>query len=98
MNGIYSAAGDMIVGQFHDVIKVLVSPSDMQDVDEPVMCPRDGLECGHALEFTQERAFIFESVAINHFHSAPGARQTAGEPNFTVSAATDHTHDFVIGN
>ena len=64
-------SGDMIVGQLHDVIHVIVSPTDMQNVHEAVMRPRDRFERRHSLELALKRPFAFKSCAVDHFHRAP---------------------------
>ena len=65
-----------VVCQFHDVIEIafVVSASDVQNINETGMGPRDWFESGHALELALECAFAVERRAINNFHCAPRIR------------------------
>ena len=92
------ATSQVIVGQLHDVIKIFARPADVQNVYEPGMRPRDRFKGGHALKLSLKRALTFERAAINNFHRPQRTGQTARQPDFSISAATDHAQNFVVGN
>ena len=98
IDDVYVAASQMIVGQLHDVIKVLARATYMQNVDETGVRTRDRFEAGHAFEFTSKRALAFERAAINNFDRPQCAGESARQPNFSVSAAADHAQHLVVGN
>ena len=58
----------MIIGQFHDVIKILTRATDMQNVDETGVRTRDRFKGGHSLKLALKRALTFERAAINNLH------------------------------
>ena len=74
---VYVATAQMIVGQLHDVVKVLAREADVQDVDETGMRTRDRFEAGHAFEFASKRALALERAAINNFHRPQCAGESA---------------------
>src|SRR4029453_13899098 len=88
----------MIVGQLHDVIKVFARATYMQNVDEAGMRTREWVESENAFEFTSKCALAFERAAINNFDRPQRAGESARQPNFSVSAATDHSQHLVVGN
>jgi hypothetical protein len=92
------AASQMIIGQFHAVIEVVGSPTDVKNVNEPGMCARDRLERGHAFEFPKKRALSFKGAAIDNFHRAKRASNRPRQPNLAVSAPADHAKQFMIGD
>jgi hypothetical protein len=98
IDDVYVAASQMIIGQLHDVIKVFARPTYMQNVDETGVRTRDRLKAGHAFEFTSKRALIFKRAAINNFDRPQRTGESARQPNFSVSAATDHAQHFMVGN
>ena len=52
IDNVDGAAGDVIVRQLHNVIKIIAGSADMQNVDKAVMRPRDRFKCGHTLKLT----------------------------------------------
>ena len=91
-------ASQMIVGQLHAVIKIIGSPADVKNVNEPSVRARDGFECRHAFELPQKRTLRFKRATVHNFNRAKCAGHRPRQPNLTVSAAPDHAQQFVIGN
>ena len=59
-----------IVCQLHDVVEVIVVPTNLQDVDQAFMRAGDGFEFLNAAEFALERAAVFKIFAIDNFDGA----------------------------
>jgi hypothetical protein len=88
----------MIVRQLHAVVEMLAGPTDVKNVDETGVLAGDGLERGHAFELAKERTLAFKRAPINNLDRAQTAGHRPRHPNFAISATTDHTQEFVIGN
>src|SRR5205823_1708392 len=92
------AAGQMVVGQFHAVIKIFARPADVQNVDEAGVSARNRFERRHAFELAQKRPFTLKRAAVNNFHRPQCTGDGASQPNLAIGAAPDHTKELVIGN
>ena len=90
MNNVDLASGDVIVGQLHRVIEIIVRPSDVQDVDKSGVRARDRFEGGHAVKLALKRTLTFERAPVNDLHRAQSAGERAGEPDLAIRAAPDH--------
>ena len=93
-------ARDLIVGEFHHVIKEPArhTAADVENIDEPVVRAGDRLERRHSLKLPVESALALEGVPINHLHRPQRSGQAARQPNLAVTAPPDDAEHFMIGN
>ena len=84
------AASQMIVGQLHAVIKIIGSPADVKNVNEPDVCAGYRFERGHTFELPQKSTLCFKRGAVHNFTRAKCAGHRPRQPNLPVSTAADH--------
>jgi len=91
-------AGADVIGQLHDAIKVSGSlvAAHLQDIDQPVMQPGDGLELENPVEFALNRQPVLEVPLLDDLDGAVGAEGVPGEPDLSAAAAADEPDQLVV--
>src|SRR5206468_1813822 len=90
--------GDNIISQLHDVVEVILSATDLQNIDKPIMRTRDRFELLDPIELALEGPRMFEGGAINDLHRAIRAHDIARQPDFAVAALANAPDQFVIAD
>jgi hypothetical protein len=91
-------AGELIIGQFHHVIKVSLLPTDMKHIQLAVVSTRYGFEPVETAVFTVESPPCIEMILIDDLHRAVGAHNIAREPHLAITALPDYPEKLVVGN
>ena len=80
-----------IISQFHDVVEItpFFILTNVQDVHESVVRPRNGFKLPDPRQFPLEGALMFKVFPINNLDRAIRAHQIAGQPHFPVTAPAD---------
>ena len=87
------------VGQFHHVEKRPrgVVATDVQDVNQPVMCPRDGRVLEQAAILALEGRLVGEPIAPNQLDRVKIPKLIQAEPDLAVGAVANLPQQLVSG-
>jgi hypothetical protein len=92
----HSAFRTRVVRQFHHVVKIILVPADLENVDEAFVRTRDGLELLDAIELALEGTAILEIFAIDNFYGSVAAQCVTRQPHLAVSATTDTPQQLML--
>ena len=87
-----------IVGQLHDVIEIVLTPPDLENMHQSWMRAGDRFEILDAGELALEWAAVVEGTSVDYFHGAVNAEDVAREPDLAIAALADATDKRVIGD